>query len=160
MIMKTTWLKSSLVATSLSFSATAIQAAMPKVGDTAPLFTEQDQDGKTVKLADFIGKKTCSFRDHLAELAKDNIEVIGVSLDSANSHQRFIVKDKLHFRLLADTNGKITDAYSVRAAGRNLDRTVSFLIGLNRKIVHVTDTGSPDVHLREIKAAVARLAPS
>jgi peroxiredoxin Q/BCP len=157
------------------FSTTAVQAAMPKVGDTAPLFTGQDQDGQTVKLADLVGKKivllyfypkddtpgctkeACSFRDHLAELAKDNVEVVGVSFDTGNSHQQFIAKYKLNFRLLADTDGKIADAYGVRAAGKNMDRRVSFLIGLDGKIVHVTDTGNPDIHFREMKAAIAGL---
>ncbi|MGD0351359.1 MAG: peroxiredoxin [Verrucomicrobiota bacterium] len=173
--MKINWLKNLLVAGSMLFSTTAVQAAMPKVGDTAPLFTGQDQDGQTVKLADLVGKKivllyfypkddtpgctkeACSFRDHLAELAKDNVEVVGVSFDTGNSHQQFIAKYKLNFRLLADTDGKIADAYGVRAAGKNMDRRVSFLIGLDGKIVHVTDTGNPDIHFREMKAAIAGL---
>jgi peroxiredoxin Q/BCP len=173
--MKINWLKNLLVAGSRLFSTTAVQAAMPKVGDTAPLFTGQDQDGQTVKLADLVGKKivllyfypkddtpgctkeACSFRDHLAELAKDNVEVVGVSFDTGNSHQQFIAKYKLNFRLLADTDGKIADAYGVRAAGKNMDRRVSFLIGLDGKIVHVTDTGNPDIHFREMKAAIAGL---
>ena len=80
----------------------------PKAGDTAPLFTGQDQDGKTVNLADFTGKKivllyfypkdntpgctkeACGFRDRMGELQKDNVEVIGVSFDSAGSHKKFI----------------------------------------------------------------------
>jgi peroxiredoxin Q/BCP len=177
--MNINWFKNLLVAGSMFFSTmAAIPAATPKVGDTAPLFTGHDQDGKTVRLADLIGKKivllyiypkddtpgctreACGFRDSLDALAKDNVEIVGVSFDSADSHQQFIAGYKLNFRLLADTDGKIADAYGVRAAGKNLDRRVSFLIGLDGKIVHITDTGNPDIHLREMKAAVAKLTKS
>lgn len=176
MIMKTNWFKYLLVAGSLLFSATAaVQAAMPGVGDAAPLFTGQDQDGKTVKLADLIGKKivllyfypkdftggctkeACGFRDRMSELQKDNVEIIGVSFDSAESHQKFIATYKLNFPLLADPDGKIVDLYGVKWGDRNLARRVSFLIGLDGKIVHITDAGNPDVHFSEMKAAIAGL---
>jgi peroxiredoxin Q/BCP len=164
------------IAGSVLFSIAAVQAAMPRAGDAAPLFAGQDQDGKTVKLADLTGKKivllyfypkdftggctkeACGFRDRMSELQKDNVEIVGVSFDSTGSHQQFVAKYKLNFRLLADTDGKIADAYGVRAAGKSMDRRVSFLIGLDGKIVHVTDAGNPDIHLREMKAAVAKLA--
>ena len=58
MVMKINRFKHLLVAGLLFFSATtALLAAIPKAGDRAPLFTGQDQDGKTVRLADLIGKK-------------------------------------------------------------------------------------------------------
>jgi thioredoxin-dependent peroxiredoxin len=150
-------------------------AAPPKAGDTAPLFTGQDQDGKTVNLADFIGKKNvllffypkdftggctkevCGFRDRMGELKKDNVEVIGVSFDSADSHKQFIAKHELNFTLLADTDGKIADAYGVRMEGKNMAKRVSFLIGTDGKIVHITDTGNPDTHFSEMQAAIAGL---
>jgi peroxiredoxin Q/BCP len=175
MIMKINWFKNLFVVGSMLFSTAAVQAAMPKVGDTAPPFTGQDQDGKAVKLADLVGKKivllyfypkddtpgctkeACSFRDNLDALAKDKVEVVGVSFDSAGSHQQFIAKYNLNFRLLADTDGKIADAYGARMEGKNMDRRVSFLIGLDGKIAHVTDSGNPDLHLREMKAAIASL---
>ena len=158
-----------------SFIAAPVFAAAPKAGDTAPLFTGQDQDGKTVKLADIIGKKivllyfypkdntpgctkeACGFRDRMGELQKDNVEVIGVSFDSAGSHKQFITKYDLNFPLLADADGKIADAYGVRMAGKNMAKRVSFLIGLDGKIVHVTDSGNPDVHFNEMKDAIAGL---
>jgi peroxiredoxin Q/BCP len=162
----------------ISMAWLASFAAMPKAGDTAPLFAGHDQDDKTVKLSHYLGKKVvllyfypkddtpgctkeaCGFRDSLADLAKDNIAVIGVSFDSADSHQQFIAKYKLNFRLLADGDGKIADAYGARAAGRNIDRRVSFLIGLDGKIIKVVDAANPDVQLREMKAAVAGLKKS
>ena len=148
---------------------------MPKAGDNAPLTEGKDQDGRTWKLADLIGKKVvllyfypkddtpgctkeaCGFRDRIADLKKDNVEVIGVSFDSADSHQKFIAKYNLNFPLLADTDGKIADAYGVRMQGRDMARRVSFLIGLDGKLVHVTDTPSADTHLSEMKAAVEKL---
>src|SRR2546421_12375973 len=133
-------------------------ASTPKVGDKAPLIEGKDQDGKTWKLADEIGKKVvllyfypkddtpgctkeaCGFRDRIADLKKDNVEVIGVSFDSPESHQKFISKYNLNFPLLADTDGKIADAYGVKMPTRPMAKRVSFLIGLDGKIAHVTDT--------------------
>jgi peroxiredoxin Q/BCP len=64
----------------------------------------------------------------------------------------------LNFPLLADTDGKIADAYGVRREpGKNMARRVSFLIGKDGKIVHVTDASSADVHLAEMKEAIADL---
>ena len=146
-----------------------------KVGDPAPLIQGQDQDGKTWKLADVVGKQVvllyfypkddtpgctkeaCGFSDRLAELKKDKVEVIGVSFDTAASHQKFIAKYNLNFPLLADTDGKIADAYGVRITDRDMARRVSFLIGLDGNIAHVTDTPSADIHLIEMKAAVDKL---
>ena len=151
------------------------QAKSPSAGDTAPLVQGTDQDGNSWKLSDFVGKKVvllyfypkddtpgctkeaCGFRDRIGELKKQNVEVVGVSFDSAQSHQRFISKFKLNFPLLADTDGKIADAYGVRMPGKNMDRRTSFLIGLDGKIVHVTDTMNAATHLSEMQGAVAAL---
>ena len=148
----------------------------PAVGDIAPLIEGQNQDGKTWKLSDDIGKKVvllyfypkddtkgctkeaCGLRDRMGDLTKDNVEVIGVSFDSTASHQQFISKYTLNFPLLADTDGKIADAYGVRMTGKNMARRVSFLIGLDGKIVHVTDNPAADVHLTEMQEAVATVA--
>ena len=162
----------------LGLSASAAEAGKtPKVGDKAPLIEGQDQDGKTWKLADHVGKQVvllyfypkddtpgctkqaCGLRDRMGELKKSKVEVIGVSFDSAESHQKFIAKHNLNFPLLADTDGKIADAYGVRReAGKNMARRASFLIGLDGKIAHVTDVPSADVHLAEMKEAVTKLA--
>jgi len=173
--MKTNRLTRRLVAGSLLGLAITTLAAIPKAGDPAPLFTGQDQDGKTVKLADFTGKKivllyfypkdntpgctkeACGLRDRMGELQKDNVTVIGVSFDSPDSHKQFIAKYNLNFTLLADTDGKIADAYGVRMEGKNMAKRVSFLIGLDGKIVHVTDAGNPDTHFSEMQAAIAGL---
>ena len=148
----------------------------PKAGDKAPLVEGKDQDGKTWKLADHVGKQVvllyfypkddtpgctkqaCGLRDRMGDLKKDKVEVVGVSFDSTESHQKFIAKHNLNFPLLADTDGKIADAYGVRREpGKDMARRASFLIGPNGKIIHVTDVPSADVHLAEMKDAVAKL---
>jgi peroxiredoxin Q/BCP len=142
-----------------------VQAKIPAVGDKAPLIQGKDQNGKKVVLLYFYPKddtpgctkEACGFRDQLADLKKDNVEVIGVSFDSPDSHQKFISKYNLNFPLLADTDGTIADAYGVRMTGRNMARRTSFLIGLDGKIAHVTDTMTADTHLSEMKDAVATL---
>ena len=161
----------------LSISSVLAQTgSIPKVGDTAPLVEGKDQDGKTWKLADEIGKKVvllyfypkdntpgctkeaCGLRDRMGDLKKDGVDVIGVSFDSSESHQQFISKYNLNFPLLADTDGKIADTYGVRMPDKNMANRVSFLIGLDGKIVHVTNTRSADVHLSEMKEAIAKLS--
>ena len=154
----------------------AADAATPKVGDKAPSFEGIDQDGKAFKLADHLGKhavllyfypkdntpgctkEACGFRDRIGDLKKDNVEVVGVSMDNAESHKKFIADQNLNFTLLADTDGKITDLYGARMQGRNMSRRVSFLIGKDGKIAHVTDAPSADTHLNEMKDAVSQLA--
>jgi len=153
-------------------------AKTPKVGDKAPAVEGKDQDGKTWKLADQAGKKAvllyfypkddtpgctkqaCGLRDQMTDLQKENVEVVGVSFDNAESHQKFREKHKLNFTLLTDTDGKIADAYGVRRGNSNMARRASFLIGKDGTIKHVTDTPSADTHLTEMKAAVAKLQKS
>jgi peroxiredoxin Q/BCP len=150
-------------------------AATPKVGDKAPEFEAKDQDGKTVKLSDFAGKQSvllyfyprdetpgctkeaCGFRDRLDDLKKKGVAVLGVSRDDAESHKKFIAKEKLNFPLLVDTEGKLTETYGAGMEGRLLARRVSFLIGKDGKIVHVTDAPQYDKHLNEMKDAVEKL---
>jgi len=163
-----------LGALSLSFTAFA---NIPAVGDKAPLVQGKDQNGKEWRLADVVGKKVvllyfypkddtpgctkeaCGFRDRIADLKKENVEVVGVSFDPPESHQKFISKYNLNFPLLADTDGAIADAYGVRMPGKDMARRTSFLIGLDGKIAHVTDTMNADTHLTEMKQAVAELKP-
>jgi peroxiredoxin Q/BCP len=162
-----------LFATMSAFAADA--PVMPKVGDTAPLVEGKDQDGKPWKLSDDAGKQivllyfypkdqtpgctkeACGFRDNIDALKQDNVKVIGVSFDSGESHLKFITKYNLNFPLIADTDGKIADAYGVRMNGRSMARRVSFLIGLDGKIAHVTDSPNAETHLTEMKEAAAKL---
>jgi len=173
--MKINLMRTLAVASLVLLAAPVHAAQRPKVGDTAPLFAGQNQDGKTVNLADWIGKKivllyfypkdftsgctkeACGFRDRMGELQKDNVELVGVSFDSTESHQKFTAKYQLNFPLIGDPNGKIADLYGVRMDHLNMAHRVSFLIGLDGKIVHVTDAGNPDVHFEQMKAAIAAL---
>jgi peroxiredoxin Q/BCP len=93
----------------------------------------------------------------MTDFKQRDVQVIGVSFDDADSHQRFIFKYNLNFPLLVDTKGKITDLYGVRMDHKDMDRRVSFLIAPDGRIVHITDSPDPAVHLREMQGAVAHL---
>jgi thioredoxin-dependent peroxiredoxin len=150
-------------------------AATPAAGDKAPLVEGKDQEGNPWKLADLVGKKVlllyfypkddtpgctkeaCGLRDRMESLQKDNVTVVGVSFDPAESHRKFIAKYQLNFTLLADTDGKISEAYGSKMTGREMSRRVSFLIGLDGRVAHVTDSPDAAVHLNEMNDAVGRL---
>lgn len=99
-------------------------------GDKAPAFKGIDQNGNTVSLADFKGKKVvlyfypeddtptctvqaCNLRDHYGLLKKEGFEVLGVSPDEAKKHKKFEAKYNLPFTLLADPEHRIIDKYGV-----------------------------------------------
>ena len=99
-----------------------------RIGDKAPDFTVNDQDGKPVKLSSLKGKKVvlyfypkdmtpgctteaCNLRDNYKLLLKQGYEVLGISTDNEKTHQKFIAKENLPFRLLADTDKKVHDLY-------------------------------------------------
>ncbi len=99
-------------------------------GDKAPELNAPDQNGKIVKLSDFTGSKivlyfypkdstpgctaeACNLRDNYEYLLNKGYKVLGVSVDSEKSHQKFIEKYNLPFPLIADTEKKIVQAYGV-----------------------------------------------
>lgn len=101
---------------------------MLQVGDKAPAFEGQDENGNVVRLSDFAGKKlvlyfypkdstpgctaeACDLRDNYQRFLAQGYEVLGVSRDSQTSHQRFIAKYELPFHLIADTDTAILQAY-------------------------------------------------
>ena len=101
-----------------------------KEGDVAPEFSAATSGGGKVSLADFKGrnvvlyfypkddtpgctKEACAFRDHFARFRKKGAVVLGVSVDSTKSHDKFVEKFKLPFTLLADEDKKIVQAYGV-----------------------------------------------
>lgn len=140
-----------------------------KQGDQAPEFTSTDQNGRTVSLSQFKGKKVvlyfypkdntpgctaeaCDFRDNYQGLLAKGIEVLGVSVDDEKSHQKFVTKFNLPFTLLADTDHAIVEAYGVwgekNMYGKKymgIHRT-TFIIDENGVIAHIinkVDTKSP-----------------
>ncbi len=156
-------------------TAAPLLADMPKVGDAAPPFVGQDQNGKTVQLADFVGKQNvllyfypkdftggctkeaCGLRDRMGELETNNVAVVGVSYDTAESHKKFIEQYHLNFPLLADPDGKIVKEYDVKMPLMSMSKRVSFLINKDGKIVHVTDAMNPQTHFDEMQTAIAGL---
>ncbi len=130
------------------------------IGDQAPAITAKDQQGNTVNLSDFKGKKVilyfypkdntpgctteaCNFRDNYQSLKQDGFEVIGVSTDSEQSHQKFIEKFELPFTLLVDEDQKIVNDYGVWAEknmyGKKYMGTnrTTFVIDEEGKIEHI-----------------------
>ena len=100
------------------------------VGDPAPLFTLSDQEGRSVSLQDFQGKKlliyfypradtpgctkqSCDVRDHLEELQERGVAVLGISPDPPERQRKFDDKYSLGFPLLADTEKEAAVAYGV-----------------------------------------------
>ena len=96
----------------------------------------------------------------MADLQKDNVQIIGVSFDTEDSHKSFAAKYGLGFTLLADPDGKISDAYGTRMNDKDMSNRVSFLIGLDGKIVHVTNSKDPQTHFDEMQSAIASLQKS
>ncbi len=71
------------------------------------------------------------------------------------SHKKFAEEYKLNFTLIADPDGKIIAAYDAKMPMVGMSKRVSFLIGLDGKIVHVTDAMNPQTHFDEMQAAIA-----
>ena len=103
---------------------------MLQIGDPAPAFATTDQNGNSVQLSDFQGKKVvlyfypkddtpgctaqaCSLRDSYDAMLARGYVVLGVSVDDEKSHKKFANKYNLPFPLLADTNHALVEAYGV-----------------------------------------------
>ncbi len=151
---------------------------MLQTGDDAPDFTAKDQTGADVKLSDFRGqrvvlyfypkddtpgctKQACSLRDGFSTFERENIVVLGVSMDDENSHRKFISKYELPFTLLADTDHSVADAYGSYGeknfAGKNYMGVLrkSFLIDGQGKIKRIFDKVKVDEHADEVLRAFA-----
>lgn len=146
-----------------------------EVGNKAPEILGTDQNGKEIKLSDFKGKKlalyfypkdntsgctaeACSLRDGYQELKAAGYEVIGVSKDSAKSHQGFIDKQNLPFNLIADTDTTLQQQFGVWAEkklyGRSYMGTLrtTFIInedGIIEKIIGPKEVNTKD-HANQI----------
>jgi len=128
--------------------------ALLSVGDKAPAFETTDQDGKPVALSDYKGKKvvlyfypkddtpgctkeSCSFRDQYQDFQDAGAEVIGVSSDSAESHEKFATKYRLPFALLSDRGGATRKAYGVPSTLGVLPGRVTYVIDREGTVRHV-----------------------
>ena len=100
------------------------------IGDKAPEILGLNENGEEIRLSSYQGKKVvlyfypkdntsgctaqaCNLRDNYAELRQAGYEVIGVSVDDAKSHQKFIAKNELPFTLIADTDKTLVEAFGV-----------------------------------------------
>lgn len=144
-----------------------------KVGDKAPVFTATDQNGKAINLGDFKGKKlvvyfypkdntpgctaqACNLRDNYSDLLKNGIQIVGVSADSASSHQKFIDKFSLPFPLITDENRELIEQFGVwgpkKFMGKEYDgiHRTTFLINEHQTIVGIIDKPKTKEHAEEI----------
>ena len=152
------------------------EAAPPTVGSMAPDFKVQSQEGTPVSLKDMRGKwvvlyfypkdmtKGCTIEAHnferdLAQYTAKNAVILGVSVDSVDSHKEFCTKESLTFKLLADTTHDITNKYGslakfgeVTVAARN-----TFIIDPKGVIRKVFVKVKPDTHSEEVLAALAEM---
>lgn len=137
-----------------------------KVGDMAPDIELALQNGKTVKLSSLRGKTVAVYfypkddtpgcaaeaqgiRDNWDALTAANITVIGVSMQDAASHQKFIEKEKLPYDLAVDTGGDAVRAFRVPFKGEYASRQ-TFLIGPDGRIKKVWEKVTPSGHAQEI----------
>ena len=150
---------------------------MLKIGDKMPAFEVEDQDGKTVKSEDFIGKgrktiiyfypkdnttgctaEACSLRDNYAALTAAGYNVVGVSKDSAKSHFGFRSKYDLPFTLLADTSTKMLQDFGAWGEKKMYGKTVlgtlrrTFIFdadGILERIIEKVDTQNAAAQILE-----------
>jgi peroxiredoxin Q/BCP len=152
------------------------RSAAPAEGSSAPEFTLPSQEGSPVSLKDYHGKWVvlyfypkdqtpgCSREAHnfqvdQAKYAERNAVVLGVSVDSVNSHKEFCAKQGLNFKLLADTDHKVTDSYGsltnlvlVKFAARH-----TFLIDPSGKVAKAYTSVDPAKHSAEVLAELDAL---
>ena len=143
------------------------------IGTQAPNFIIKDQDGKTISLSDFKGKKVvlyfypkdmtpgctaeaCSLRDNYKALQKAGYEVLGVSSDDEKMHKKFISKENLPFRLLADTDKSVHHLFETwiekSMYGRKYMGTarVTYIIDESGKIAEVIEKVDTKNHAQQI----------
>ena len=96
----------------------------------------------------------CGFRDSYQEIRDAGAEILGVSVDSLDSHRKFTQKYNLPFPLVADIDGKITASYGVYNEKSKMARRVTFLIDAQGNISRIFDPVKPDVHPREVLDAL------
>jgi thioredoxin-dependent peroxiredoxin len=153
-----------------------LAGSTPSVGSQAPEFTLNSQEGTPVSLKDYHGKwvvlyfypkdftSGCTIEAHnfqrdQSQYQQKNVVVLGVSVDSADSHKQFCAKEGLNFKLLADTDHKVSSAYDsltnfglVKVASRH-----TFIINPEGKITKAFTEVNPNTHSAEVLSALAEL---
>ncbi len=127
-----------------------------KQGNLAPQFEGVNQNGESIKLADYLVKKVvlyfypkddtpgctaqaCNLRDNYTELLKKGFQVIGVSMDSVSKHKKFEKKYELPFPLIADEDRKIVEVYGVYGEKQFMGKTY---MGINRTTFLIDEEGT------------------
>ena len=147
------------------------------IGDPAPSFTLTSDDGRQIALRELRGQKivlyfypkddtpgctneACTFRDNLAGIKAKNAVVIGVSIDSVESHQKFKSKYSLNFALLSDSEKKAVSSYGVWKQKSMYGRTYmgtersTFIIDEQGKILRIFSKVSVQGHVDAVLAAL------
>jgi peroxiredoxin Q/BCP len=151
--------------------------AKPKTGDAAPDFEGPASNDTWVRLKDYLGKKNvvlyfypkddtkgctieaCSFRDKLQSIAALWTEVVGVSVDTVESHRKFAEKNGLNLPLVSDHDKRISKTYGVLSEdGSKADR-MTFIIDKEGKIARIFTNVDITRHTHEIIDALKQLTP-
>jgi peroxiredoxin Q/BCP len=136
---------------------------MVETGQPAPDFVAPDQDGKPFTFSALRGAPVvlyfypaadtpgCTveakgFQNYLADFAKKNVRIVGVSTDDCPAQKAFANKYSLHFPLIADAKKEVATKYGVLRPNGSA-RRVTFLIDATGKVVEIVDTSSADVHV-------------
>lgn len=145
----------------------------PPINSKAPDFMLPDQAGTMHSLAEYAGMyillyfypkddtegctvEACSFRDRLNELKEQKIQVLGISADDTNSHEKFSRKYNLNFPILSDTNKEVIEAYGIWREKENFGKKYmgiareSFLISPEGTIVKHYQNVQPEIHVEQI----------
>jgi len=162
---------------SLAAASAGAFADPPAVGNPAPGFSLMSQEGKKVDLQDLKGKwvvlyfypkdftsgctiEAKNFQRDIASYEKANATILGVSVDDVQSHKSFCEKEGLNFKLLADTEGKVSEAYAsvMEYNGKKLSARNTFIIDPKGKIAKVFMSVKPMPHSEEVLASLAELS--
>ncbi len=149
--------------------------ASVNIGDRAPAFSLPASGGKQVRLSDYLGKivvlyfypkdnsavctaEACSFRDSYEVFQQAGAEVIGVSSDSAQSHDGFAAKNRLPFTLLTDAGGALRKQYGVPKALGLLPGRVTYVIDQQGVVRHIFNSMSnAELHVSEALRVVKQM---
>ncbi len=161
----------------LAFVASAATEGVPQVGQPAPMFTLPSQDGTPISLKEFRGKwvvlyfypkdgtSGCTIEAHnfqrdLPQYERKGAVIVGVSVDSTNSHKEFCAKQGLTFKLLADTEKSVSRQYGslMNILGFKVASRNTFLIRPDGQIAKVWTSVSPNRHSAEVLTALTELA--